>query len=274
MRLILCADDYAQSQGIDDAIIQLIQQKKLSAASCMTLSPRWHKSAKRITPAIRKQAAIGLHLDFTHFSPAVSHPKLIALSYLRLLNKQQVTQHIHRQLDLFEKALGTPPDYVDGHQHVHQLPQIRETLIEILSKRYHGHLPWLRIARPPLNEGLKGWIIRRLGANALQQKAQKTGFDFSDCLLGVYEFRGDKTSYKHRLINWLTDAKKHESDHAAILMCHPSTESADQDAIYGARLVEFDVLNNELDALLKTHQVELVQSPALKLSALTSNLSN
>jgi len=27
MRLILCADDYAQSQGIDDAIIQLIQQK-------------------------------------------------------------------------------------------------------------------------------------------------------------------------------------------------------------------------------------------------------
>ena len=52
MRLILCADDYAQSQGIDDAIIQLIQEKKLSAASCMTLSPHWLKAAKRITPAI------------------------------------------------------------------------------------------------------------------------------------------------------------------------------------------------------------------------------
>ena len=263
MRLILCADDYAQSQGIDDAIIQLIQQKKLSAASCMTLSPHWPKAAKRISPAIRKQAAIGLHLDFTHFTPVASHPKLIALSYLRLLNKQQVSQHINHQLDLFEEALGAPPDYVDGHQHVHQLPQIREALIELLSKRYGSKLPWLRIARPPLNEGLKGWIIRWLGANALQQQAQKMGFLFSDCLLGVYEFRGDKASYKHRLINWLKDAKKHGSDNAAILMCHPSLESTDQDAIYGARLVEFEVLHNELDALLKTHQVELVQSPAL-----------
>ena len=90
MRLILCADDYAQSQGIDDAIIQLIEQKKLSAASCMTLSPHWPKAAKRISPAIRKQAAIGLHLDFTHFTPVVSHPKLIALSYLRQIGRAHV----------------------------------------------------------------------------------------------------------------------------------------------------------------------------------------
>ncbi len=264
MRLILCADDYAQSQGIDDAIIQLIQQMKLSAASCMTLSPHWPKAAKRITPAIRKQAAIGLHLDFTHFGHAISHPKLIAFSYARLLDKKELTQHINYQLNLFEEALGTPPDYVDGHQHVHQLPQIREALIEVLSKRYHGHLPWLRIARPPLNEGLKGWIIRCLGADALQKQAQKRGFDFSDCLLGVYEFRGDKVSYKGRLIDWLQDTKKHKSNHAAVLMCHPSAESADQDAIYGARLVEFEVLKNEIDALLKMHQIELVKVPSLK----------
>jgi len=46
MKLILCADDYAQSAGIDEAIIQLIEKKRLSAASCMTLSPRWKKSCK------------------------------------------------------------------------------------------------------------------------------------------------------------------------------------------------------------------------------------
>ena len=67
MKLILCADDYGQSQGIDDAIIHLIQQKRLSATSCMTLSPRWKASAKRINSNIRNQAAIGLHLDLTHF---------------------------------------------------------------------------------------------------------------------------------------------------------------------------------------------------------------
>lgn len=262
MKLILCADDYAQSAGIDEAIIQLIKQKRLSAASCMTLSPRWHEAAKRITPGIRKQAAIGLHLDFTHFGNAYSHPKLIGLSYTRLLSKSDITRQINQQLDLFENALGTAPDYVDGHQHVHQLPQIHDALIDILVKRYKGKLPWLRIAKPPVNEGIKGWVIRTLGANALQNKAQQAGFDYSDCLLGVYGFHGDRESYKYRLGAWLKD-KANKGDKAAVLMCHPSAASTEQDVIYQARLAEFEVLNTAFfDGLLKAHQVELVKTPS------------
>ena len=263
MKLILCADDYAQSTGVDDAIIQLIQQKRLSATSCMTLSPHWKASAKRITPNIRRQAAIGLHLDFTHFDKAYSHPKLIAFSYLRLLSKKDIELRIERQLDLFEEALGSPPDYVDGHQHVHQLPQIREVLIEILLKRYKAHLPWLRIARPPFNEGLKGWVIALLGANALQKQAQTGRFNYSDCLLGVYGFRGDKESYQKRFTYWLKDAKNNPSNKTAVLMCHPSTKLTDQDAIYKARLAEFQVFNtDEVDVLLRTQQIELVKTPS------------
>ncbi|MDP3303450.1 MAG: ChbG/HpnK family deacetylase, partial [Methylotenera sp.] len=43
--LIVCADDYAQSPAIDAGIIQLIQQNRISAASCMVLSPRWAEAA-------------------------------------------------------------------------------------------------------------------------------------------------------------------------------------------------------------------------------------
>ena len=263
MRLILCADDYAQTKAIDQAIIQMIQLKRLSAASCMTLSPRWKSAAKLITPAIRKQAAIGLHLDFTHFGNAYSHLELILLSHARLLNKKLIRDSIKQQLDRFEDALNTQPDYIDGHQHVHQLPQIREALLEILSERYGQQLPWLRIARPPHNEGFKGWVIRTLGANALQSQAHKRGFDYSDCLLGVYGFNGDSESYKARFLKWLQDSLAINSEKAPVLMCHPSLKSNDQDKIYPARLSEFEVLNTAfLDLVLEQHEITLVKTPS------------
>ena len=78
MNLIICADDFAQSEAIDNGIIKLIEINRLSAVSCMTLSPRWHKAAKKLTPNIRKKASIGLHLDFTHFGNSISHQKILS----------------------------------------------------------------------------------------------------------------------------------------------------------------------------------------------------
>ena len=239
MRLILCADDYAQSQGIDDAIIQLIQQKKLSAASCMTLSPHWHKAAKRISPAIRKQAAIGLHLDFTHFSPAVSHPKLIALSYLRLLNKQQVTQHIHRQLDLFEKALGTPPDYVDGHQHVQQFAGLRELVLEVLQRRYPQR-PWLRVSHVAQPD-VKATIITCWGAHAWKRQLQATGWRALSPLRGAYDFNGGLEAYAQRMRQWLSQARQD----GGLIMCHPAQGRDESDDIGLARAWEYEYLASE-----------------------------
>ena len=83
--LIICADDFALSPAIDEGIIQLIQQNRLSAASCMVLSPRWTEAAKLIELEIRSKADIGLHLDFTEFGNAYAHPVLIARSLLRSL---------------------------------------------------------------------------------------------------------------------------------------------------------------------------------------------
>lgn len=263
MKLILCADDFGQTEAIDQAIIQLIEKKRLSATSCMTLSPRWQASAKQITASIKKQAAIGLHLDFTHFGQAYAHPKLIALSYARLLNKMHIRNSINLQLDRFETALGMMPDYIDGHQHVHQLPQIRDVLLDVLNTRYTDNKPWLRIAKPPLNEGFKGLMIRLLGANALARKAQKSGINYADCLLGVYGFVGNSEAYKGRFLKWIQDLLAIKSEKAPILMCHPSLTSDDQDVIYKARLTEFEVFNSEfMDLAIKQNGIQLVKSPS------------
>ena len=261
MKLILCADDFAQSEAIDQAIIALIEKRRLSAVSCMTLSPYWPLAAKKLTPSIRAQASIGLHLDFTHFGEAIPHPKLVLLSLSRQLKQAQIKQNIHQQLDAFESALGTPPDYVDGHQHVHQLPQIREALLAVLLARYSKQLPWLRIAKPPLADGIKGLIIRVLGSSVLEKEAKKLGFIYSGNLLGAYGFKGTSEDYTQRFKHWLKEVKLARK--TPVLMCHPAIQQDgnEDDFIYPARVREFEILAS--DALAVTLQgYRLVKGPA------------
>ena len=260
MKLILCADDFGKSEAIDQAIIQLIEMHRLSATSCMTLSPLWSQASKKLTSSIREKAAIGLHLDFTHFGNAISHPKLVLLSLARLLPTASIKLSINQQLDAFEAAVGTKPDYVDGHQHVHQLPQIRDELIEILLTRYSENLPWLRIAKPPLTDGLKGMIIRALGSSALEKKAKAEGFICSGDLLGAYGFNGSSDDYLARFRGWLQEVKNNTA--VPVLMCHPAVDMPinAKDVIYPARVREFEVLaSNKLAKELKGFS--LVKSP-------------
>jgi predicted glycoside hydrolase/deacetylase ChbG (UPF0249 family) len=259
----MSADDYAYSASIDEAIIKLIKNDRLSATSCMVLSPRWKEAGALITPAIRKKASIGLHLDFTQFGNAYPHVKLILLSLMRRLPKESIKISINKQLDAFEEVIGSSPDYVDGHQHIHQLPQIRDVLIEVLLERYQNNLPWLRIAKPPVSDGLKGLIIRLLGANALEKKALAFNFKCSSELLGIYGFNTSPAAYELMLSKWIRQAKK--SAGVPALMCHPAIQQnsndKNNDPIFNARLNEYQVLNSEIIGHI-LDGINLVKSPA------------
>lgn len=231
--LIISADDYGQSAAIDQAIVALIRQGRLTATSCMSLSPRWPSAAKLLTAEVRRMADIGLHLDFTQYSQTLrhQHPQLVMRSLLRSLDKQQIRANIAQQLDSFEAALDAPPDYVDGHQHVHQLPQIRDLLLQELQARYEGQLPWIRISRPQ-GDGLKGNIIAALGAKRMQQQARARGFRTSDLLLGVYGFDQGLPDYGMKLQRWLNIAKiEAEQGRQAALMCHPGMSAESEDVV-------------------------------------------
>lgn len=268
-QVIVCADDFAQSAEIDAGIITLIEQGKLSATSCMTSSPRWQQAAKSITANIRMKADIGLHLDLTRFNPSYSLATLIFLAETRGLSRQHIYRTINQQLDSFEESLGTAPDYVDGHQHVHQLPQIRDALLHTLTQRYHSHLPWIRIAKPPAQDGLKAIIIGALGASALARQTRKLGFKHSCSLLGVYGFTGDSRDYLANLENWFRIAAQHINSGIPVLMCHPAKQltffnNAHGDPIYSARINEFEVMNSEhFASLLSQNELRIVRGSAL-----------
>lgn len=242
--LIISADDYAQGPAIDHGILDLIRMGRLTATSCLSLSPCWREAAAAITPEIRQQADIGLHLDFTTYSRPVrhSHPQLVMRSLLRSLDYQEVKATVAQQLDAFEREMHSAPDYIDGHQHVHQLPQVRDALLAELQARYAGKLPWIRISHPA-HDGVKGRVISALGSWAMRRQALSRGFAVTDTLLGVYGFDSSAASYQKQLRTWLAMAGKEiGAGRLCALMCHPGLPGTDvTDPIRQARSVEYEV---------------------------------
>ena len=194
-RLILNADDYAMDEGGDQAILTLIARKVVTATSAMVLSPRWTQAAGEVA---QMNADCGLHLDLTSEFAAtklatLSLSDLIARAYAGRLNAAAIRDAIEAQLDLFERPLGRPPDFVDGHQHVHQLPAIRSELIDALQRRYGAEAAkiGIRICTPRRWRGAKARFIGVLGAMPTAKLARRTGHAVNSDFLGVYGFSPD-----------------------------------------------------------------------------------
>ncbi len=262
--LVVCADDYGMSEAVSQAILALAAQARLSATSAMVLSPHWPAHAAWLQ-ACRGQLDVGLHLDWTSaFAMVAGHGmplgRLMLRALTRRLDPAQVRQAIAHQLDLFEQHWGSAPDHVDGHQHVHQFPVIREQLVQVLTERYPDQpRPWLRISRP-LQPGrdLKARIIGAMGATALSQLASRAGFVHSARLTGIYDFDGDRAGYVSHLDAWLAQARLCRS---VVLMCHPGGAApVADDEIAMARTREWDVLlSDEWPRLLQAHGLRLVR---------------
>ncbi|MEQ1580168.1 MAG: ChbG/HpnK family deacetylase [Steroidobacteraceae bacterium] len=232
--LILSADDFGMDAGIDAAVIDLALRGRLTATSCLTLSPRWQEAARSLTPDVRDRIDVGLHLDFTEFDAAMSWSTLVIASCARGLRAEDVSRRIAVQLDAFEAATGAQPDYVDGHRHVHQLPQIRTALLNELTRRYGRSRPWIRLSRPAPGSGFKGSVIDALGGRELQGEAEQAGFRCTARLLGVYGFDLSASDYAHEVTSWLGQARRFDA-----LMVHVARDAPATDPIGKARVAEY-----------------------------------
>jgi len=149
-RIIICADDYGQNPTISQAIVGLLQNNRISATSCLVTSPLWAEAALALKP-LKNNADIGLHFNLTEGNPRSTSltsfwplKQLIIKSQLRQLDKAAIAAELHAQLDVFLKELGTYPDFIDGHQHIHQFPIIRDALLDVYEERLRQHNIYLR----------------------------------------------------------------------------------------------------------------------------------
>jgi len=262
---VICADDYALTPNICEAIIELADLGRISATSVMALSPHWPIWAKHAA-RMQNNIDVGLHLDFTSdfaVGQGFGSPlgRLMFMSILRGLSPVKVKEQIQRQLDLFEQHAGVAPDHIDGHQHVQQFPVIREVLIETLVNRYPSNRrPWIRVSRLVTGQWeFKNQIINAMGANALLTLTQRFGVAHSQALSGSYNFSGDSNSYWLRLNEWIKVIPS-----GTVLMCHPSTDIDTVSQFAQARSQELKVFReSDLQALLDLRRGRIIRGKLL-----------
>ena len=244
---MLCADDFGVSPGVSQAIARLAGSERLGAASCITTGRHWRAQAPRLRD-LPASVQIGLHFNLSEgqpLSPDLARtwpqfpalPRLIALAHLGLglglLPRSALAAEFTAQWDAFVLATGHAPHYVDGHQHVHHLPGVRELLLAAvppaLPMRNTGHVLGPAFA-------VKRWLIERTGGTALQRALAQRGTPHNTALLGVYDFQA--SDYRRLMQHWLARLPAE----GGLLFCHPGDAGgADGDAadpIAAARLRE------------------------------------
>lgn len=264
-RLCIAVDDFGLDSDICAAAISLSLQGRAQAISCMVGAPAWPKWAPQLQECDPNKTELGLHFDLTQH-PLTMRPyglgPLILSCWLRTISRAAIRAEIRAQLDAFEKLLGTPPAYVDGHQHVHQFPEVRDELFAELHLRYSDRLPWLRNtsiysrahggALAFWGEYVKPRVIEALGASGFSRQARAKGFLQNTHLLGVHGFSGDDDHYLACADRWLQACEDGD-----LLMCHPSlgARSRDSDKF---RLNEYKVISgSKFGELLIKYGIQL-----------------
>ena len=157
-RIWLCADDYGISASVNTAIRDLVVRGRINATSVMVVAPAFHRSealSLAILNSGSARVAIGLHVTLTApFKPLspgygpVREGAFLPLAstfraaFLRQLKPEKIAVEVAMQIKAFATVFGKPPDFVDGHQHVHLFPQVRDAMLAAV--RQNAPNAWLR----------------------------------------------------------------------------------------------------------------------------------
>jgi predicted glycoside hydrolase/deacetylase ChbG (UPF0249 family) len=130
-RLIVNADDFGQSAGINEGIIQCHEQGVVTSASLMV---RWPSAADAAAYARRQSTmSVGLHLDFGEWVHN-DHAWRALYKVVDSSDPDAVRTEIDRQLDAFRRLMQRDPTHIDAHQHVHRAEPAWSIVIEASSR--------------------------------------------------------------------------------------------------------------------------------------------
>ena len=243
----VCADDVGLVDGVAETVTALAAAGRLNAASCVTTAPGW-RSAAAVLRVARTPVALGLHFNLSEGAPLTSDlratwptfpglGRLLAGAALGSLPVAAIAVEFRAQADAFADALGRAPEFIDGHQHVHALPGVRDGVLEAICSwpvapavRNTAHV--CGPAAP-----LKRRVIAASGGQALERALVERGLAHNAVLLGAYDFSA--TDYRSLVRRWLAAAPRE----GGLLFCHPGLASGD-DPIGAARRREADYLGS------------------------------
>lgn len=232
-RILLCADDYGMSPGVNRAIRELIARRRINATSVMVVGGaigRAEIDGLRQALADNPDCAVGLHATLTApFHPLTMHFKpldggrflplgrLLRAALLRRLDAEMVRAELLAQLAAFAQLFGRAPDYVDGHQHVQLFPQVRDAFLDAVKEAAPG--AWVRQCgrAQPLMQRLdspKALLLDTLSAT-FRAKCGSAGVACNPGFAGAYDMvrGGDFGAAMQDFLAGLPDG--------GLVMCHP-----------------------------------------------------
>lgn len=230
----------------------------------MSVSRFWREHAADLKP-YRANFDIGLHLTLTALPPLTQLPRLAPhgrlpsigeltkSAYLKQLDAGEIEQELSAQFDRFAEFWGAAPGFIDGHQHAHILPGIRDAVVKLHRERAPS--AYIRQCyEPPL------WVLRRnvsvKRALIISTLARGTRQPFAhirsnDSFRGVTDF-DQHQRYPEHFKRYLLG-----SGNAPLIMCHPGhvdDELAEFDPVLEPREHELNYfLSEEFAADLGNH---------------------
>ena len=231
--IVICADDFGQTPAVSEGIIQLLVAGKINATSCLVNSNYWEDSAAKLKNIYKESMQIGLHLNLTEGKPLTNVTCLqrgelfIGLSPLLIkaftyrLNKDQIYQELKAQLEQFMTVWGQKPNFLDGHQHIHHLPIVRDVVLDLYREfDLAENKTYVRsVANMVGVTGLKPKIIVATGAKKLERLLDKHAVPHNTTFSGAYNFAENRDFAKvfGEALENITDG--------GLIMCHPGVSS-------------------------------------------------
>jgi len=267
-KIWLCADDYGIAPGVNSAIRDLVARGRLNATSAMVVAPSLTPSQAAALGGLNadsRRVAIGLHLTLTApfrpltsgFAPRAEEQFLpiqamMRLAVLRRLDRAAIAAEARAQLAAFATLFGRPPDFVDGHQHVHVLPQVRDAVL--VAVKDVAPNAWMRqcgsiATASPLSDPkamVLNWFSR-----GFKRRARKAGVKVNPAFAGTYTFLPDADFAM--LFPRFLDGLPADS----VVMCHPGIVDAELerlDPLTTLRQREYDYLRGDVFPNVLTQQ--------------------
>jgi predicted glycoside hydrolase/deacetylase ChbG (UPF0249 family) len=270
----LCADDYGISPAVSKGIRELVAMGRLNATSVMVVASSLDRSeadSLKMLNANARRVAIGLHVTLTgKFKPMskgfrptrhgtfLSLAEMMVRGRLGLLNRERLAVEIATQFDAFVTQFGQTPDFVDGHQHAHLFPQVREALLGVMQKK--APQAWVRQCGGVPTLAISFWDYKTRILDALSRRFRKLAAQHdirtNPAFAGVYDFTIDQVDFARLFPGFLRDLPPR-----SVVMCHPGFVDAELerlDPLTTQREREYAYLaGNSFPDAMRSHGVAL-----------------
>jgi predicted glycoside hydrolase/deacetylase ChbG (UPF0249 family) len=264
MKLIINADDFGKTKGINQAVFELARFGTLTSTTVMANAPYAADATKLLEFS---NFSVGLHFNLTEGKP-ISNTELVPTlidengnfhSYSQFIQKLnngsinlvEIIIELECQFKLLEQIIGKSPSHIDSHQNIHKQWRLAKALIKFSKKKSKFALRSSR--RYIVNNGTiqyrmkeSNWIknLKYLATQYYLYILNKKLENHFILPKGELHY---STLKKNDFLNWLINTQPlPDSVDIYEVPCHPAlnTDELNDTKMIQKRLIEFNIMRS------------------------------